>query len=211
MVESGSMGINAGDAALFLVNDANLPDTLFQATDKLKGWSCVADVYLGADHRLAVALRGSIRNVTSYIHGFQTYYMHDPSKGVLMASRVMYWYQQTAFLHLLKLREGGGADTALPDYDSLLDSLRSKMHEGFLPKLPQSWLEKKKQGGDEGKGKKGGDEQSTGAHRNSRPNRDLMKRFQKAEDSTIKDILDAYTGEGTVTMPKCGSEEVCLR
>ena len=147
-------------------------------------------------------------------------------EGIMIALRIIYYIQQSVFLHLRKLHDrdptAAGAAPAPPDFTTLADQLTMNMHTVALPVIPETWMEAIKsqlpeyfgeapsapliRGGGPGTGD---DEQGGGRPRgqrstpvvNMRPNAALIQRWKDSGLNRIQDMLSHYQGEGDPPIP----------
>jgi hypothetical protein len=136
-----------------------------------------------------------------------------------VALRILYWITQQ-FLYYLSERKFG-RDPTIPDFSGLLRHVHTKTLDGFLGRLPASWLERVhpegSSPGSPGAAPPGG--QVTPASRNrgtpegvTNTNyvNSLKKRWQASGLNTLQAMLQAHAGEGAPPVPKMGEQEACL-
>ena len=129
---------------------------------------------------------------------------------------ILYWLTQQ-FLYFLTERKFG-RNLLLPAFSTLLQHLHTKTLDGFLGHLPASWMEHVAPSTATTPGSMG---QGRGANRandatggsmvmNTNYQASFHKCWQVAGHTSITQLLQAYSGEGTPTMPKMGDQMVCL-
>ena len=128
------------DAQAFLKNNACfLPDTS-SCTYRLMAHSMMVNIMMGPTNPFAVAYHNCIRKLQSHLLlGLRLHYGDEGGACYHMALRILYWLTQQ-FLYFLSQRKFS-RDPPLPDFDRLLRHTHTKTLDGFLGKLPVSWIE----------------------------------------------------------------------
>ena len=127
-----------------------------------------------------------------------------------MGLRILYWLTQQ-FLYYLSQRKFG-RDPPLPDCDGLMRHTHTKMLDGFVGKLPTSWMEKVKPtaSGASNRSKRGKDKDSEAdvPVTNTNWNPSLKKRWERSGFTVLHDMLKKKPD--TVDIPKMGDKTACL-
>lgn len=234
-VESGGAAISMSDASLFKTKDGRFPQSYLQAVDKLWAFVLVIDVYSGHDSDIAVSLRRGLRDIGPMILQLESLFHSNPRLGLMVAIRIMLYFQRITGLYYRKARSTPSGDLVLaPDFDKLSDDLRMQAYDA-LPRVPDTWMEVLKgqvpeifaeaevpriRGGGGGATATSGT--STSAARSSvvnpRPSNPLVKRWVSAKASNdgfdrLADLRTKWNGAGTFQFPKDPStnSDICLK
>ena len=121
------------------------------------------------------------------------------------------------FLYYLSERKFG-RHPSLPDFSALLQHLHTKMLDGFLGWLPASWLEQVHPRAAPPVAPVAQDYQATKASQgavdpvmmNTNYITSIKKCWQASGHTTIAQMLQVHTGEGTFPVPMVGDQSACL-
>ena len=140
-VESGASAISMDDASVFKTKDGRFPHTYGQVTDKLWAYALVVSVYTGPTSDLTTALVAGLVEASPLILQLESLYYHNKSQGLMIAIRVMLYFQRLVAHYFRKARSAPvGTDVPVPDFDRLMDELRMQAYD-FLPRMPDTWME----------------------------------------------------------------------
>lgn len=212
IVESGALGLSTTEAKEFALSDAKLPKTLNQAVERLEGLSVVVDLYFGVAHAFSTELRTFIREMGPLIRSLENTFPNRSGDAVMIANRVLFWLQQHTFQYIDTTKRGGAAFR--PPWQECLAQFRMNMYHNYLPALPTTWateIDLPKEVDPEDKRKIPGKEKPKSVV-NSRADKSVTERWTKAGSSSIKTVLQGYSGEGDPPIPTFGSDKkpICL-
>ena len=194
-VESGGSAISMADASLFKAKDGRFPQSYLQSVDKLWAFVLVIQVYSGRTSTIATALRRGMREIGPMVLQLESLFYSNPRMGMMIAVRVMLFFQRSTGLYYRRAREAPPADdVSAPDFSKLADDLRMQAYDS-LPRVPDTWMEALKVqvpslfdepeisrirgGGDTG----GQSTKSKTSVVNSKCNPALKRRWQKCKDT----------------------------
>jgi len=216
LVETGNTGITYANTVVLDKVDARLPTDHHQCAEKLQGHSVLIDLYLGTEHRFAVAYREHLVDLAPFmILGLRHVYRAEGNFLLMICLRIMYWHQQELF-YFLDLLQKGDVDPPLPEFAKLLKALRIKNHDAFLPTLPETWVQVQK------RAKPSGIDSSAGgtgkplkkkAKTITNPDVDtgLQARYKASGHKNVNQCLKVGQDAGVaLILPKIGGKEACL-
>lgn len=217
------------DASLFKTKDGRFPQSYLQAVDKLWAFVLVIEVYSGAASDLATALRRGLREIGPMILQLESLFHSNPRMGLMIAVRVMLFFQRSSGLYYRKARElAVGTPVAIPDFDKLADDLRMQAYDA-LPRVPDTWMEVLKvqvpglfDDPPVPRLRGGGDDARTGAARqavtNGRPSVALTTRWKKCKAASndinrLADLRGKWQGTGEYCSPvdPVSGKDICLK
>ena len=220
-VERGA-SLTLADARAIAVSDARLPTMLHHLVEKVYGYSLVLDLYLGATHGLASAIRINALNLGPALMALATYH-GAPSTALRMGIRVVFQVQQHTFRWFRNRRATPhGTAVPVPDYAGLVSDVGSFLLSG-VPELPYGWnslilqennVAPQEPTTDRIRGGAGTNAQLT--VQNSRWDADLKKRwkiskFDKTSQMTANFQADSEHAAYTTMVPKFSDGQVaCL-
>jgi hypothetical protein len=219
-VESGSSAMSYADAETFMVDESTFPADTTACGYRLQAHSILVDLMLGEAAPFAVAYRQCVMDLRSHFELSLKVHYGDLGGGAYhVALRILYWITQQ-FLYYLSERKFG-REPPLPDFPGLLRHVHTKTLDGFLGRLPASWLERVHPDGStpavQTATPPGGQGASTSRTRgtpegvtNTNYVNSLKKRWQASGLGTLQSMLQAHTGEGPPPVPKMGEQEACL-
>jgi hypothetical protein len=219
-VESGSSAMSYSDAETFLVDESTFPADTTACGYRLQAHSILVDLMLGELAPFAVAYRQCVSDLRSHFElSLKVHYGELGGGAYHIALRILYWITQQ-FLYYLSERKFG-RDPPVPDFSGLLRHVHTKTLDGFLGRLPASWLERvhpeSSTPGPSGAAPPGGQATPTARTRgtpeavtNTNYVNSLKKRWQASGLNTLQAMLQAHTGEGAPLVPKMGEQEACL-
>ena len=108
-LESGSTSVSLQEASQFKTKDGRFPHTYMQAVDKLWAFALVVRVYSGPNSAIARALVDSLTETAPMILNLESEYFRSNKQGLMIAIRIMLFYQRAVTLYYRKAR-----DTAVP-------------------------------------------------------------------------------------------------
>ena len=219
MAESGTT-LSLADAAKLTATDVRFPTTPQVAAEKLFGWSIFLDVFHGPAAAISDSVRAMVTQVAPLLHTIHTHYGGTDMAGASMdvVNRVLYDIQQDYFQWATST--GHGRVLAVPDFSRVKGLVSSFRAESLSP-LPASWYvimepparPRNRSSGPNNNGNGSGSRQSnprdlSGSTSKTNPDADsrLVNRFRDSEYSTITALMQGHD----CTVPKHGSEEVCL-
>jgi hypothetical protein len=224
-VENGS-SVSLNDAVQFRTKDGRFPKTYLQATDKLWGLVLFVRVYFGRTHVLFTALNDSVTAVSPMVLQLESLFYTDRKAGLLIAIKVMLYYQHMISLWLRTARDTAtGDDIVAPDFSLVLQCLRIQSYDG-LPRIPDTWMEvirsqmpelypseQRMRGGGPTSPASGSTSSSSnnGPVQNPRPNSALLTRWTNSGLTTIQSLKDRWNQATPYAAPKDGDKEVCLK
>jgi hypothetical protein len=225
-VENGS-SVSLSDAIQFRTKDGRFPKTYLQATDKLWGLVLFVRVYFGDTHVLFTSLEASVAAVAPMVLQLESLFYSDRKAGLLVAIKVLLYYQHMVGLWLRLARDTpSAAAIAAPDFSLVLQYLRIQSYDG-LPRVPDTWMEvirsqmpelypsneQRLRGGGPGSSpaSSGSGSSNNGPVQNPRPNQSLLTRWTNSGLSTIQSLKDRWNQATPYTVPKDGDKEVCLK
>ena len=223
-VENGS-SVSLNDAIQFRTKDGRFPKTYLQATDKLWGLVLFIRVYFGARHVLYTSLLASVQEVGPMVLQLESLFYSDRKAGLLIAIKVLLYYQHMIGLWLRKARDTSSADPiADPDFSLVLQYLRIQSYDG-LPRIPDTWMdiirtqmpelypsEQRMRGGGPGSTSTSPpSSSSSNAVQNARPDRALLNRWTNSNLNTIGLLKDRWNQATPYAVPKDGNNEICLK
>lgn len=131
-VESGNSAVSMSDAAMFKTKDGRFPHTYGQVNDKLWAFVLVVRVYVGPGD-LSTTLVNSLTEVAPLILQLESLFHHNGSQGLMVAIRIMLYFQRLVVLYFRKARTIPIPGVVpLPDVDRLMDEMRMQSYD-FLP------------------------------------------------------------------------------
>ena len=221
------------DASLFKTKDGRFPHTYMQAVDKLWGMAVVVRVYSGEASPIFVALNDGLTEVAPMILNLESEFFRNPKQGLMVAIRIMLYFQRAVNLYYRKARATAMPDViTLPDFDKLADDLRMQLYD-TLPRVPDTWMEtlatqvplmapeqpspRIRGGGDSGPSASSSGPSTKVLNPVREPTaKALAKRWAEVKGSEGYDKLgslgDHWTGSGSFDIPKDASgTEACLR
>jgi hypothetical protein len=219
-VESGASAMSYSDAETFLVDESTFPADTTACGYRLQAHSILVDLMLGELAPFAVAYRQCVSDLRSHFElSLKVHYGELGGGAYHIALRILYWITQQ-FLYYLSERKFG-RDPPVPDFSGLLRHVHTKTLDGFLGRLPASWLERvhpeSSTPGPSGAAPPGGQATPTARTRgtpeavtNTNYVNSLKKRWQASGLNTLQAMLQAHTGEGAPPVPKMGEQEACL-
>ena len=166
---------------------------------------------MGPTNPFAVAYRNCVRDLQSHLLlGLRLHYGDEGGACHHMALRILYWLTQQ-FLYYLYQRKFG-RDPPLPDFDGLMRHTHTKTLDGFVGKLPTSWMEKVKPSTVTAstRNKKGKDKEAEADVQvtNTNWNPTLKKRWEASGLTMLHDMLKKKPEN--VDIPKVGNKTACL-
>ena len=223
-VENGS-SVSLSDAVQFRTKDGRFPKTYLQATDKLWGLVLFVRVYFGGTHVLFTTLNRSVTEVAPMILQLESLFYTDKKAGLLVAIKVLLYYQHMVSLWLRTARNTSTADPIVdPDFSLVTQFLRIQSYDG-LPRIPDTWMEtirsqmpelysteQRMRGG--GPGSNAGSPSSSSSNGpvvNPRPNQALLTRWSRSGLTQIVALKDRWTQSTPYAVPKDGANEICLK
>jgi hypothetical protein len=224
-VENGS-SVSLSDAVQFRTKDGRFPKTYLQATDKLWGLVLFIRVYFGHTHILYTTLSSSVAAVAPMVLQLESLFYSDRKSGLLIAIKVLLYYQHMIGLWLRLARDTPTADAiANPDFSLVLQYLRIQSYDG-LPRIPDTWMEvirtqmpelypteqRIRGGGPNSPASSNtGGSSNNGPTQNPRPNQALLTRWTNSGLTTIQSLKDRWNQATPYAAPKDGDKEVCLK
>jgi hypothetical protein len=221
MVEAGS-SVGLSEALQFKTKDGRFPRTYLQASDKLWAFLLVIRVYFGDGHALTTALNASLTTVAPMLLQLESLFSSSPRQGMLVAIRVMAFYQRKVGLYLRRARDTPVTDAVpAPDFESCADDLRMQSYDS-LPRIPDFWMDiiksqipelypqpaERIRGG-------GPTDSSSGSNQFvlANPDRKLIKRFKNSGLNTVGALKDGWdeSTHGPYVFPSVGGQEICLK
>ena len=128
------------NAQAFLKNDTCFLADTSSCVYQLAAHSVLVDMMMGPTNPFAVAYHNCIRELQSHLLlGLKLHYGDKGGACYHMALRIIYWLMQQ-FFYFLSQRKFS-QNPLLPDFDSLLWHTHTKNLDGFVEKLPASWME----------------------------------------------------------------------
>ena len=223
-VENGS-SVSLSDAIQFRTKDGRFPKTYLQATDKLWGLVLFVRVYFGDAHPLYTTLLDSVKEVAPMLLQLESLFYSDRKAGLLIAIKVLLYYQHMIGLWLRKARDTSSADAISdPDFSLVLQYLRIQSYDG-LPRVPDTWMdiirtqmpelyqsEQRMRGGGPGpSGASPAGSSSSNVVQNPRPDRSLLNRWTNSGLTQILSLKDRWNQATPYAAPKDGNKEICLK
>jgi hypothetical protein len=100
----------------------------------------MVDLMMGETAPFAVEYRQCVQQLRPHFDlSLVVHYGETGGEAYMMALRILYWLTQQ-FLYFLSERKFG-RNPSLPAFSTLLQHLHTKMLDGFLGRLPASWME----------------------------------------------------------------------
>ena len=131
------------NAQAFLKNDANFPPDTSSCAYHLATHSMLVDIMMGLMNPFAVAYQNCVRDLQSHLLlGLRLHYGDEGRACHHMALWILYWLTQQFLYYLSHCKFG--RDPPLPNFDRLMRHTHTKTLDGFVGKLPTSWMEKVK-------------------------------------------------------------------
>ena len=139
-VESGGAAMSFADAREFQKSDTNFPVTTAVCGHCLAAHSVLVDLMLGEMAPFAMEYCQCIQQLRPHFDlSLMVHYGETGGEAYLMALLILYWLTQQ-FLYYLSKRKFG-RHPVFPGFSLLLQHLHTKPLDGFLGRLPASWLE----------------------------------------------------------------------
>ena len=206
------------DAKEFQWSDVKFPVTSMAACGHhLTAHSVMVNLMMGETAPFAVKYWQCVQQLRPHFDlSLVVHYGEAQGDAYLMALCILYWLTQQ-FLYFLTKRKFG-RNPLLPAFSTLLQHLHTKMLDGFLGHLLASWMEqvapsamRPMTSASQGGSQTNRLSQNAGTMvTNTNYQSSLRKRWQASRHSSIAQLLQAYTGEGTPTVPMMGDQTACL-
>jgi hypothetical protein len=74
------------------------------------------------------------------IQQLESLFYDSKQQGMMVAIRIMLYYQRVVGLYYRKARDTLGTDVPAPNFEKLIDDLRMQSYDS-LPRIPDSWVE----------------------------------------------------------------------
>ena len=216
-VESRGVAMSFADAKQFQESDVKFPVTTAACGHHLAAHSIMVDLMMGETAPFTVEYQQCVQQLRPHFDlSLAVHYGDARGEAYLMALQILYWLTQQ-FLYFLTKRKFG-ENPLLPAFSTLMQHLHTKTLDGFLSCLPASWMEHVAPSsmmtpGATGQGR-GTNQVGGNAGGTLVTNMNYLVAFQKcwqaAGHNSITQLLQAYTGEGTLMVPKMGDQMVCL-
>ena len=140
MVESGGAAMSFADAKQFQESDVKFPATTAACGHHLAAHSIMVDLMMGEATPFAVEYRQCVQQLRPHFDlSLAVHYREAGGEAYLMALWILYWLTQQ-FLYFLTERKFG-RNPSLPAFSTLMQHLHTKTLDGFLGRLPASWME----------------------------------------------------------------------
>jgi hypothetical protein len=215
-VESGGAAMSFADAREFQQGDTTFPATTAACGHRLATHSVLVDLMMGETAPFAVEYRQCVQQLRPHFDlSLAVHYGEAGGEAYQMALRILYWLTQQ-FLYYLSERKFG-RHPSLPDFSALLRHLHTKTLDGFLGRLPASWLEQVHPRAAPPAAPAVREDRATRSSRgaadpvtNTNYVTSIKKRWQASGHTTIAQLLQAHTGEGTPPVPMVGDQSACL-
>ena len=205
--------LSLGDAAELTTSDVRFPTSPQQTAEKFYAWSVLADVWFGANHDVARAIRRAVLELGPGLHRIYDAHLDNPRHGMDLVNRVAYDCQQDFFSYLNAKTHDGS--TVAPTFQNAIDKVTS-FRADSLSTLPNSWyalmdIPARPAGSgtqQEGTGGTPTLREAAGVigGRNAHADAGLTGRFANSGHSSLKALMEGHT----VTVPKQGGKDVCL-
>lgn len=225
LVEAGT-SLSLSDSVQFRTKDGRFPKTYLQAADKLWGFALVIRVYFGDAHPLFTALNMSLTEVCPMILQLESYFPNNLRQGLLVAIKVMLYYQNKVGLWLRRARDTAvGTPVPDPNFDTCAEDLRMQTFD-HLPRIPDTWMdvirvqnpelypspERIRGGGGSPKSESSsGSDNAGSAVTHPKPNAGLTKKWKESGLKAIKDLEGKWTEATPYSVPKDGDHDICLK
>ena len=204
------------DAKEFQQSNARFPVTTAACGHRLATHSMMVNLMMGEMAPFTVEYRQCVQQLRPHFDlSLVVHYSEAGGEVYLMALCILYWLTQQ-FLYFLTERKFG-QNPLLPAFSILLQHLHMKTLDGFLGHLPASWMEQVGPSATTPEWTLAGQASGTSwrSHDgtmvlNTNYHPSLRKRWQASGHSSIAQLLQAYTGEGTLMVPMMGEQPVCL-
>ena len=212
MAESGT-SLTLEDAAKLTATDVRFPTTPQVAAEKLFGWSIYIDIFHGHATDIATNIRDMVTEVAPSLHTIHTHYGGTDSTRSSMdvVNRVLYDIQQDYFKWATAV--GHGRVVVAPTFTRVRDLVSTFRAESLSP-LPAFWYTlmdppprppRNPRGSTPGPATPRDLSGATSTH-NPHADSRLVQRFRDSEFTSISAMMQGHQ----CTVPKHGSEEVCL-
>ena len=128
------------DAKQFQESDIKFPATTVVCSHRLATHSIMVDLMMGEATPFMVEYQQCVQQLRPHFNlSLAVHYGEAGGEAYLMALRILYWLTQQ-FLYFLTERKFG-RNPSLPAFSTLLQHLHTKTLDGFLGRLPASWMD----------------------------------------------------------------------
>ena len=215
-VESRGAGMSFANAWEFLQGRATFPLTTAACGHRLAAHNVLVDLMLGEMAPFAMAYHQCIQQLRPHFDlSLMVHYGEVSGKAYQIALRILFWLTQQ-FLYYLSERKFRRAPP-IPDFPGLLHHLHTKTLDGFIGRLPTSWLEQvspratpqSTSGVAPTQASRGG-RGSMNPATNTNYVTSIKRCWLASGHATIAQLLQAYTGEGEPPVPMVGDQAACL-
>jgi len=225
-VEAGST-VSLSDATQFKTKDGRFPKSYIQATDKLWGLVLVTRVYLGDNHVLFIAFRDSVTAVVPMMQQLESLFSHNPRSGMLIAIKVLLFYQHILqnWLRKARITPVGTPLAADGAFDRVEEAMRMQSFDS-LPRVPDHWMDVLKTqlpdvfqpapparirgGGGDGSPAGGASGGSSSVVVNNHLDAAVKRRWAASGLTRSSDLKSTWAGSGEYCYPAIGGQQLCL-